>query len=74
MSFELPDPPRDEDGVLNVKHPTGSSDGCSAATVDRIEQLEAALRVIEVEVYGRPEPFCRRIAEQIKEVLGVAPA
>lgn len=51
-------------------------EGGNAASVEeqRIERLEAALRAIEIEVYGRPDPFCRRIAEQIKEVLGVAPA
>jgi hypothetical protein len=43
------------------------------ALATRIEALERALRIIELEVYGRPEPFCRRIAAEIVEVLGVAP-
>jgi hypothetical protein len=45
----------------------------SAAAQDRIEALERALREIELEVYGRPEPFCRRIAAVIVGMLGVAP-
>jgi hypothetical protein len=44
-----------------------------SAAEARVEALERALRIIELEVYGRPEPFCRRIAAEIVEVLGVAP-
>lgn len=43
------------------------------ALQERIDLLERALRIIETEVYGRPEPYCRRIAAEIVEVLGVAP-
>lgn len=43
------------------------------AAKTELEKLRAALRGIEIEVYGRAEPYCRRIAEDIIEVLGPAP-
>lgn len=41
-----------------------------AALQARIDRLETALRLIENEVYGRPEPYCRNVADRVIEVLG----
>lgn len=43
----------------------------SAATKRRVEELEAALRVIETMVWGRSDRTSQEIAAKIVEVLGV---
>jgi hypothetical protein len=72
----MPDPTAATDPGF-VRRIADQADELSEKLVERnarIKQLEAALRIIETEVYGRPEPFCRRIAAEIVGVLGVAPA